>query len=893
LDDSISDTGTVVGFAKTALNRGCIVRPTGSALLKAGLQGEERLIEFGSISGEATGSFESTLYIVEGPVVGNPVGNVSSGSLFTARLFGLFGPLTGTSPALGSDIWIRTDAAVSLSVSSPDRKIGTVVDTAGSTFYINFDGSSDEKLSGLVAHDLAGDKHLADTLANLNTKISDATLIDTTDSRLSDARTPTAHGLGAAEHNADTLANLNAKVSDATLIDTGDARLSDARTPTAHGLGGAEHNSATLAQLNTKVSDATLIQIGDVTLDASYNGGTNISVDNGTITLSNSGSATQETLRFTETAVARTTPTISIIRDPAVVDAGAYCLYMSASVGGDIVQIHQGPSTRDAINIITSTSASGIHINHDGSNGACIDLNHGSPSEAIDINIDGASTTGRAILITETAVARTTSLIQLTRSSTATGHSIQIDHNGPSGAALDINHTSNGDAINIFLSNNTLNQALVVTESSRARTSTLVFIQGNSTSSGAIMELEKANGSGICLYIDNNETTSSGQGLRIDMASSSTAAEAIEINMAGLASAMDINMTNASSSQIGIRFTRVGTGVGVHIDQNGSGDILQLLGAGGSLTQWNNDASCRYDINLTPNAAFTVNCPDAGASSADSIITLAMNTTEATLYEWIECISAGSDIESRHEAAGDWHTDTGFYTSGAGDYAENLDTELAKSNYEEGDVMVISSEGKVDKSSSPNSTAIIGVYSTNPFVLGNNPISPLDMSTGSLELNSWEWALGVGPDKRTWNHIEITGSRLDDYSIGTCGRQDTPYSNACLTVLTASYSSGSDKTSVWFDQNWPNRPTQVDFHHSVPERDFVPVGMLGLVPTKCITENGTINPGDLLVTSNTAGYAMKASGSIQYGSIIGRAYEILTDTGSQNDMELIDCMISI
>ena len=52
-----------------------------------------------------------------------------------------------------------------------------------------------------------------------------------TDPRLSDARTPTAHSLGGAEHSADTLANLNIKVSDATLIDTGDSRLSDERTP--------------------------------------------------------------------------------------------------------------------------------------------------------------------------------------------------------------------------------------------------------------------------------------------------------------------------------------------------------------------------------------------------------------------------------------------------------------------------------------------------------------------------------------------------------------------------------------------------------------------------------------------------------------------------------------
>lgn len=114
-----------------------------------------------------------------------------------------------------------------------------------------------------AVHALGGASHTADTLANLNTKVSDATLIDTGDSRLSDARTPTAHALGGAEHSADTLANLNSKVSDATLIDTGDSRLSDARTPTAHALGGAEHSADTLANLNTKVSDATLIDTGD------------------------------------------------------------------------------------------------------------------------------------------------------------------------------------------------------------------------------------------------------------------------------------------------------------------------------------------------------------------------------------------------------------------------------------------------------------------------------------------------------------------------------------------------------------------------------------------------------------------------------------------------------
>jgi len=120
------------------------------------------------------------------------------------------------------------------------------------------------------AHDLSGSLHNNTLLAALNTKITDATLIDTGDARLSDSRTPTAHTVshqngGSDElnvtglsglladsqtplthdlnsHGSCTLAELSADVSDATLIDTADSRLSDDRNPTAHA---AEHTDGT------------------------------------------------------------------------------------------------------------------------------------------------------------------------------------------------------------------------------------------------------------------------------------------------------------------------------------------------------------------------------------------------------------------------------------------------------------------------------------------------------------------------------------------------------------------------------------------------------------------------------------------------------------------------
>jgi len=117
------------------------------------------------------------------------------------------------------------------------------------------DGADVTGANAPQAHNLAGAEHNADTLANLNSKVSDATLIDTGDSRLSDARTPTAHNLGGAEHSADTLANLNAKVSDATLDDS-----SDPRTPSAHTIASHSDTTATGAELEelTDGSETTL-----------------------------------------------------------------------------------------------------------------------------------------------------------------------------------------------------------------------------------------------------------------------------------------------------------------------------------------------------------------------------------------------------------------------------------------------------------------------------------------------------------------------------------------------------------------------------------------------------------------------------------------------------------
>ena len=116
-----------------------------------------------------------------------------------------------------------------------------------------------------------------DTLAKINAILASETLIEDGDSRLTDARTPTAHNhddLYYTETETDALL--------ANKVDDSDARLTDARTPTAHAhddlyyteaetdalLGGklGSTDIDTLAKINAILATETLIEDGDARL---------------------------------------------------------------------------------------------------------------------------------------------------------------------------------------------------------------------------------------------------------------------------------------------------------------------------------------------------------------------------------------------------------------------------------------------------------------------------------------------------------------------------------------------------------------------------------------------------------------------------------------------------
>ena len=69
----------------------------------------------------------------------------------------------------------------------------------------------------------------------------------------------------------------------------------------------------------------------------------------------------------------------------------------------------------------------------------------------------------------------------------------------------------------------------------------------------------------------------------------------------------------------------------------------------------------------------------------------------------------------------------------------------------------------------------------------------------------------------------------------------------------------------------------------------VPMAMMGIVPTKVSSENGAIEPGDLLVSASTPGYAMRGTDSARLtGAVIGKALAPL-----QSGSGVIEVLISL
>ncbi len=324
------------------------------------------------------------------------------------------------------------------------------------------------------------------------------------------------------------------------------------------------------------------------------------------------------------------------------------------------------------------------------------------------------------------------------------------------------------------------------------------------------------NGIGVLGQAGNGGGT--GKAARFENVNSSNTSNTMEVTTNGLGAGIDVSLPNAGSGGRGINVANAGVGHGVYstsvggtgvegitssisaagiIGRNATGEAIvgftsgvagvgavvgRSDGAGYGVRGFNtlNGIGVIGQAGVSGGTGKAARFENVNAANTSNVFEVSSNST-GNLAVFI----AGGNV-ARIDATGKGFFNGGTQVGGA-DVAEYFDVEGERKTYEPGDVLVISqtSDRKVEKSSTPYSTLVSGVYATKPG---------LSLTEANAEADQLE--------------------------------------------------------------------------------AMVPMGVIGVIPTKVCLEGGAIKRGDLLVTSSTGGVAMKADLSlVKVGQVIGKALQ--------------------
>lgn len=183
----------------------------------------------------------------------------------------------------------------------------------------------------------------------------------------------------------------------------------------------------------------------------------------------------------------------------------------------------------------------------------------------------------------------------------------------------------------------------------------------------------------------------------------------------------------------------------------------------------------------------------------------------------------------------------------------------------------IQNSGGVLIASFNNPTANVGIGTSTPG-------AKLEVN-GSIKLSSGSGGGILFPDATTqttaWTGVLCGGDYAE--SVEVSGKR-SQYEPGDVIVIDPASPENFLKSSTPYATTvagiYSTRPGAIGRRSTDADRvkSEIPMAMVGIVPTKVSGENGPINVGDLLVTSSTAGYAMKGTDRNQMlGAVVGKA----------------------
>jgi hypothetical protein len=299
---------------------------------------------------------------------------------------------------------------------------------------------------------------------------------------------------------------------------------------------------------------------------------------------------------------------------------------------------------------------------------------------------------------------------------------------------------------------------------------------GNSTSGFGLLG---SSVSGAGLYADSKN----GNAALIEITNPQNTSDALLVSNSGQGSGISVNSGQGSAL---FATSTYASGVSASSDNsNGVEGVSNSAASAGVLALNTSDGLGVWGVSLGLGTGMKGSSFTEGGTAFEAELDGVTNGTLARFK------TNGNNV-ARIDQSGRGYFNGGTISSGA-DVAEAFAVEGSRKAYEPGDVLVISmaSDRTMEKSSTPYSTLVAGVYATKPGVL-------------------------------------LTEENATDGNLN----------------------------------------------------DMVPMGVIGVIPTKVCLEGGAIKRGDLLVTASLAGVAMKADpDKVKVGQVIGKALEDYTQQG--------------